>query len=109
VTRGTFASLPDEQGNGIPNDPAFAVAVASLRQALQSLPDLTETSKHIMVRETGEGLNIDIVDQDGASMFQEGSREPYERIRQLLQMIAGPLKTAPYRISIAGHTSGPEG
>ena len=29
-----------------------------LRQALQSLPDLTEASKHIMVRETGEGLNI---------------------------------------------------
>jgi chemotaxis protein MotB len=48
-----------------------------------------------MVRETGEGLNIEIVAQDGASMFQEGSREPYERIRQLLQMIAGPLNTNP--------------
>ena len=91
----SITPTPDEQGNGIPNDPAFAVAVASLRQALQSLPDLTEASKHIMVRETGEGLNIDIVDQDGTSMFQEGSPVPYERIRQLLQMIAGPLKAAP--------------
>lgn len=41
-------------------------------------------------------------------MFREGSREPYDRIRQLLQMIAGPLKAVPYRISITGHTSGPE-
>jgi chemotaxis protein MotB len=104
----SITPTPDEQGSGIPIDPAFAVAAASLRQALQSLPDLTEASKHIMVRQTGEGLNIDIVDQDGSSMFKEGSREPYERIRQLLQLIAGPLKAAPYRISITGHTSGPE-
>ena len=100
----SITPTPDEQGNGIPTHPAFAVAVASLGQALQSPPDLTEASKHIVARETEEGLNINIVDQDGTSMFQEGSREPYQRIRQLLQMIAGPLKAAPYRISITGHT-----
>jgi chemotaxis protein MotB len=104
----SITPTPDEQGSGIPTDPAFTTAVASLRQALQNLPELTEASKHIMVKETAEGLNIDIVDQDGSSMFQEGTREPYERIRKLLQMIAGPLKAAPYRISITGHTSGPE-
>ena len=86
-----------------------ALAAASLRQALHDMPELTEASKHIMVEETKEGLNIDIVDQDGRSMFPEGSKEPYERTRQLIQKIAGPLKAAPYRISITGHTSGSQG
>jgi len=58
-----------------------------------------------MIEETKEGLNIDIVDQDGRSMFPEGSKEPYERTRELIAKIAGALKAVPYRISITGHTS----
>ncbi len=34
-----------------------------------------------MIEETKEGLNIEIVDQEGRSMFPEGSKEPYERTR----------------------------
>ena len=98
-----------EHGAQLKNDQAFALAAASLRQALQDMPELTEASKHIMVEETKEGLNIDIVDQDGRSMFANGSKEPYERTRQLIQKIAGPLKAVPYRISITGHTSGSQG
>ena len=97
----------DSQGSGFNNDQAFALAAASLRQAMQNMPELTEASKHIMVEETNEGLNIDIVDQDGSSMFPEGSKEPYARTRELIQKIAGPLKETPYRISITGHTSAP--
>ena len=70
-----------EFGGKFENDQAFALAAASLRQALQDMPELTEASKHIMFEETKEGLNINIVDQDGRSMFPEGSKEPYERTR----------------------------
>ena len=49
-------------------------------------------SKHIMIEETKQGLNIEIVDQDGRSMFPEGSKEPYERTRRLVQRLAAPLK-----------------
>jgi len=45
-----------------------------LRQALQDMPELTEMSKHIMFEETSQGLNLEIVDQDGRSMFADGSR-----------------------------------
>jgi chemotaxis protein MotB len=69
------------------------------------MPELTEASKHIMIEETKEGLDIDLVDQEGRSMFPEGSKEPYERTREIIQKIAGPLKATPYRISITGHTS----
>ena len=46
------------------------MAAASLRQALQDMPEIAEASKHIMVEETEEGLNIEIVDQDGRSIFK---------------------------------------
>jgi chemotaxis protein MotB len=94
-----------EYGATFKNDRAFALAAASLRQALQEMPDLTEASKHIMIEETKQGLNIEIVDQDGRSMFAEGSKEPYERTRKIIQKIAVPLKQTPYRLSITGHTS----
>ncbi len=56
-------------------------------------------------RRRKEGLNIEIVDQEGRSMFPEGSKEPYERTRRIIEKLAGPLKALPYRISITGHTS----
>ena len=87
------------------SDQAFALAAASLRQAMQDMPELAEASKHIMFEETREGLNIDIVDQEGRSMFPEGSKEPYERTRRIIEKLAEPLKATPYRIAITGHTS----
>ena len=59
------------------------------------MPELTETSKHVMIEETKEGLNVEIVDQDGRSMFPEGSKEPYERTRKVIQKIAAPLQRDP--------------
>jgi len=94
-----------EHGAHLKNDQAFALAAASLRQALQDMPELAEASKHIMVEETKEGLNIDLVDQEGRLMFPEGSKEPYERTRRIIEKLAGPLKATPYRVSITGHTS----
>ena len=94
-----------EYGGKFKTDQAFALAAASLRQALQDMPELAEASKHIVFEETKEGLNINIVDQDGRSMFPEGSKEPYERTRSIIEKIAGPLKAVPYRISITGHTA----
>ena len=62
-------------------------------------------SKHILIEETKQGLNIEIVDQDGRSMFADGSKEPIRRTRALLQKIAPALKAMPYRLSIVGHTA----
>jgi chemotaxis protein MotB len=102
---------PDEQdrdrisGAKLKIDRAFALASASLRQALQDMPELTEISKHVMFEETKQGLNLEIVDQDGRSMFADGSKEPYERTRRLIERLAIPLKQTPLRISITGHTA----
>jgi chemotaxis protein MotB len=102
---------PDQQDNNritgakLKIDRQFALASASLRQALQDMPELTEISKHIVFEETKQGLNLEIVDQDGRSMFADGSKEPYERTRKLIEKLAIPLKQTPLRVSIAGHTA----
>src|SRR6476646_5392587 len=86
-------------------DREFALASASLRQALQDMPELTEISKNIIFEETSQGLNLEIVDQDGRSMFADGSKVPYDRTRRLIQKLAVPLKATPLRVNIVGHTS----
>ena len=102
---------PDEQerstisGARLKIDREFALASASLRQALQDMPELTEISKHVMFEETSQGLNLEIVDQDGRSMFPDGSKVPYDRTRRLIEKLAIPLKSTPLRISILGHTA----
>jgi chemotaxis protein MotB len=92
-------------GARLKTDREFALASASLRQALQDMPELTEISKHIMFEETNAGLNLEIVDQDGRSMFADGSKVPFDRTRRLIQKLAGPLKTTPLRVTIVGHTA----
>lgn len=94
-----------ENGAKLAVDREFSLASASLRQALQDMPELTEISKHIMFEETKEGLNLEIVDQDGRSMFADGSKVPYDRTRRLIQKLAGPLKATPLRVNISGHTA----
>ena len=102
---------PDQRGSQenfgakLDSDRKFALASASLRQALQDMPELTEASKHVMIEETKNGLNIEIVDQNGRSMFPEGSKEPYDRTRRLIERLAAPLKSMPFRVAITGHTS----
>jgi chemotaxis protein MotB len=102
---------PDQQDNKhitgakLKIDRQFALASASLRQALQDMPELTEISKHIVFEETKQGLNLEIVDQDGRSMFADGSKEPSERTRKLIEKLAIPLKQTPLRVSIVGHTA----
>src|ERR1700749_610539 len=94
-----------EAGAKLKVDREFALASASLRQALQDMPELTEISKHIMFEETKLGLNLEIVDQDGRSMFADGSKVPYERTRRLIERLAIPLKQTPLRLTITGHTA----
>jgi chemotaxis protein MotB len=84
---------------------AFASAAQSLRQALQDMPELAELSKNIIVDQTPEGLRIQLVDQEGRSMFDQGSTKPNPRAALLLRAISKVINQLPNRISIYGHTS----
>lgn len=83
----------------------FATAAASLRQAWQEMPEIAELSKNIIMTETEEGLNIQLVDQDGQAMFAEGSKFPEETARKLIKAMAPVIRDMPNRVSITGHTT----
>ena len=84
---------------------AFASAAQSLKQALQDMPELAELSKQIIIDQTPEGLRIQLVDQEGRSMFKDGAAMPNDRAKILLRAISGIINQLPNRISISGHTS----
>jgi chemotaxis protein MotB len=94
-----------KEGLQAKQDRQFAMAAASLRQAMQEMPEISELSKHIMIEETDAGLNIEIVDQEGRSMFPDGSKEPFDRTRRIIEKLAVPLKSLPNRVSVTGHTA----
>jgi chemotaxis protein MotB len=83
----------------------FRSAAESLRQAMQRMPELAELSKQLIIDQTPEGLRIQLVDQEGRSMFDQNSARPNARAQVLLRAIAGVINRLPNRISITGHTS----
>ncbi|MFM8939097.1 MAG: flagellar motor protein MotB, partial [Phenylobacterium sp.] len=52
-----------------------------------------------------QGLRIQLVDQEGRSLFPVGSAVPNDRGRLLMRAITRTLNQLPNRISISGHTS----
>ena len=88
---------------------AFESAAESLKQALQDMPELAELSKQILVDQTPEGLRIQLIDQEGRSMFKENSAVPNDRARILLRAVAKVINQLPNRISIYGHSSASAG
>ncbi|CAN5148293.1 flagellar motor protein MotB [soil metagenome] len=102
------ASASDEQLRAeIANREAaeFQSAAESLRQAMQRMPELAELSKQMIIDQTPEGLRIQLVDQEGRSMFEQNSARPNARAQVLLRAISGVINRLPNRISITGHTS----
>lgn len=95
----------DPNGHNLQADRQMALAAASLRQALQAFPEIAEISKNIIMEERPDGLDLQIVDQDGRAMFPPDGREPYERTRRLIAAITPALRQLPNRITITGHTS----
>lgn len=84
--------------------PSFAAAAASLRQALQEMPDVAKLADQVVLEETPEGLNIQLLDKEGRSMFPANSKFPYDHTRKVLAAIAPVLHGLPNRIAITGHT-----
>jgi chemotaxis protein MotB len=54
--------------------------------------------------QTPEGLRLQLVDQEGRSMFDAQSVQPNDRARRLLSAVAGVVAQLPNRITVSGHT-----
>jgi chemotaxis protein MotB len=82
-------------------------AIASLRQTLQSMPEIADLSRNIVIEPTKEGLDVALMDESGRSMFPEGSVQPYPSTRRVLETLAPTLRRLPNRLAITGHTAAP--
>lgn len=82
----------------------FEAAEAELRQALESVPDLSDFAKNLVIDQTPEGLRIQIIDQEGRSMFASGSAEMYPHTQRLLALVADAIKELDNPVAIKGHT-----
>ena len=92
----------------------FARAAEAIHQSIQDNPDIAALSRQVIVDQTPEGLRIQLVDQDGRPMFEQGTAVPMPYTRQLLETVAKIINRLPNRVSISGHTeakafTGPDG
>jgi chemotaxis protein MotB len=99
------------QNDSIPNastaqDGEFAHAAEAIRQAIQDNPDIANLSHQVMLEQTPQGLRVQLVDQDGRPMFQQGTSEPMPYTKKLLAAVGQIIDTLPNRVSISGHTGG---
>ncbi len=82
----------------------FNRAKQALNQAMNSIPELSKLGNSLMVDNTPEGLRIQIVDQEGLSMFPKGSPDMYGHTRALLELVGRVVKMLPEKIAISGYT-----
>ena len=105
----TVGATGASQNNSIPNtntaqDGEFAHAAEAIRQTIQDNPDIANLSHQVMLEQTPQGLRIQLVDQDGRPMFQQGTNEPMPYTKKLLAAVGQVIDTLPNRVSISGHT-----
>jgi chemotaxis protein MotB len=105
VEREYDASVASQTNVNSSFDHEFHGAAASIKQAWQALPDVTQIADTLMVEETEKGLNIVIADREGRPMFPEGSKFPTETARQAIAAIAPTLRGLNNLIDISGHTA----
>jgi chemotaxis protein MotB len=83
---------------------SFEEVAAELKQAIQNVPELAELQKSLIIDQTPEGLRIQLVDQEGYSMFPRGSAVMMENTRKLIELVAQAVSKLPNKLSISGHT-----
>ena len=102
------ADLPGQvmaENVGSTQDMMFHSAAVSIRQSWESMPDVTDFRDNLILEESKEGLNIQIVNQPGRPMFPEGSKYPVDEVRLALAAIAPSLQQLPNQVTISGHTA----
>jgi chemotaxis protein MotB len=106
ATEGGSNSSADSSSARSTQDGEFAHAAEAIRQAMQDNPDIANLSHQVILENTPQGLRIQLVDQDGRPMFQQGSNQPMPYTKKLLAAVGGIVSQLPNRVSISGHTGG---
>ena len=77
-----------------------------LQQAIQKNPELSDFKDNIQVKQTQEGLKIEIMDLEGVSMFERGGTTLNIDVQPLLAKVAEVIRKTDNKVAIVGHTDG---
>jgi chemotaxis protein MotB len=82
----------------------LAALAAKISAAISNNPRLAKYSNQIRLETTPDGLQIQIVDEQGRPMFTSGSAVVQPYMREILREIGAALNGVENRISLDGHT-----
>jgi chemotaxis protein MotB len=101
VSKEQFEKMKDQE-----EEKNFEEAKKELMSAIKNDAQLKELAKNLIVDMTPEGLRIQIVDQQGKSMFPLGSAKMYDETYMLISKVAQVVAKLPNKVSVNGHTDG---
>ena len=75
-----------------------------LQKTVRKMNNFDKLKNQIQMTVTGEGLRIELLENEKGTFFPSGATEPAEEGKQILAALAKQLKDLPNTISIEGHT-----
>jgi chemotaxis protein MotB len=75
-----------------------------LEQAVKDAGSLEKIRDHVVITVTGEGLRVEMIEDEKGMFFESGSPAPTEYGKQLLQILAEEIGKLPNKITMEGHT-----
>lgn len=102
-----------EIGNGLRGTGSESLAIhkddmkklkEKLEQAVKDTGSLDKIKDHIVITVTGEGLRIEMLEDEKGTFFESGSPAPTEYGKELLHTLAGEIGKLPNKITMEGHT-----
>ncbi len=75
-----------------------------INKAIEDSPELKEFKKNMQVTQTQEGLQIEVTDLEGVSMFELGSSSLKTEIQPLLAKVTEVIRKTDNKVAIVGHT-----
>lgn len=90
--------------NKTEEEQSFKNISESVKQAIEANPELKDLQNNVSIKETKDGLRINIIDQNHQSMFPSGSSRMYKQMQEILKHVANAIKSVPNKVDISGHT-----
>jgi chemotaxis protein MotB len=101
----TLGAGPGHAGEGlVMNQNTLGELQKQLRLALERVPEFQQLRENIKFSVTGEGLRIDLLENEQGLFFISGSPAPTKAGESLLHALAIELSSMPNRLVVEGHT-----
>jgi chemotaxis protein MotB len=75
-----------------------------LEQAVKKSPEFEKLKDHVLMSVTGEGLRVELIENERGMFFESGSSRPSEAAKELILRLTDELRKLPNEVLIEGHT-----